>query len=86
MTYEDARRLGIKLVDSDYTIRVQTANGVLLYARSRVNSIRIGQVQVRNVDVLVAPKGALNITLMGMSYLKKLKTFKIERGRLILES
>ena len=86
LTADDARRLGFKPRKSDYNVKVNTASGVALYARSRVGSIRIGQVDVKNVDVLIAPKGALDITLMGMSYLRKLKTFKIERGRLILES
>lgn len=85
LTHEDARRLGLGLVAADYSVPVQTANGSLYYARAHISSIRIGQVRVRNLDVLVAPKGALNITLIGMSYLRKLKTIKVERGRLILE-
>nr|WP_321462278.1 TIGR02281 family clan AA aspartic protease [uncultured Cohaesibacter sp.] len=85
LTHEDASRIGLRFTKSDYKVRVSTANGVVFYARARVPTIRIGQVSVRNVDILVAPKGALDVTLMGMSYLSKLKSFKMERGRMILE-
>nr|WP_321448733.1 TIGR02281 family clan AA aspartic protease [uncultured Cohaesibacter sp.] len=86
LTHEDARRIGIHPNAADYKEPVRTGNGLQYYARARVSSVRIGQVRVHNLDLLVAPKGALSVTLMGMSYLRKLKTIRVERGRLILEN
>lgn len=86
LTYEDAKRLGLRLDRQDFRFGVQTANGTVRYARTRIRSIRIDQVEVKNLDVIVAPKGALGMTLIGMGFLGKLKTFRMERGRLVLES
>ncbi|WP_316858820.1 TIGR02281 family clan AA aspartic protease [uncultured Cohaesibacter sp.] len=86
LTNKDARRLGLAPQKSDYTAKVRTANGLVHYARAHVRTIRIGSVKVHDVDVLIAPEGALDQTLMGMSFLRKLKTLKMEHGRLILGS
>jgi aspartyl protease family protein len=39
---------------------------------------------VDDVDGLVLPEGALRGTLLGMSFLSRLKTFKVEDGVLYL--
>ena len=85
LTYEDARRLGIRLNKSDFKYPANTANGRVYYARTTLRSVRIGGVSRHNIDASVAPEGALSITLMGMSFLKKLRNFQFVNGRLILE-
>ena len=39
---------------------------------------------MRNVRALVARPGALEESLLGMSFLERLKSYAVERGRLIL--
>ncbi|PLW75839.1 retropepsin-like aspartic protease family protein [Cohaesibacter celericrescens] len=86
LSYEDARRIGVMPQKSDFKYAMSTANGRVYYAGAKIRSVRIGQAEERDIEVRIAPKGALNITLMGMSFLRKLKTFKVENGKLLLES
>jgi len=39
----------------------------------------------RNVAALVARKGALGESLLGMSFLERLQSYSVERGRLVLK-
>lgn len=86
LSYEDARKIGIKPRKSEFTHEVHTANGVSYAAFASVRSLRIGQVTVRNLKVMVAPEGALSISLVGMNFLRRLRSFQVEQGKLILES
>lgn len=86
LSYEDAKKIGLRPRASDYTIKVNTANGVGKAAPVTVREIRIGRISESRISGLVAPKGALSVTLLGMSFLKKLKRFEIQQGKLILEN
>jgi aspartyl protease family protein len=39
---------------------------------------------MRNVSALVARRGALEESLLGMSFLERLKSYTVERDRLVL--
>ncbi|WP_319530572.1 TIGR02281 family clan AA aspartic protease [uncultured Cohaesibacter sp.] len=86
LTYEDAKKLGLRPLKSDFTVPVNTVNGRLYNAEAQLHSVRIGEAEERSIRALIAPEGALGISLMGMSFLKKLKSFRISNGELILES
>ena len=49
-----------------------------------IDEIQIGRVIVKNVEASVSKDGALNVVLLGMSFLNKLKKFEIESDKLIL--
>jgi aspartyl protease family protein len=76
LPYEDAERLGFRLKASDFTVPVNTANGRAKVAAVRVKEVRIGDVVVQDVAAAVSEPGALRITLLGMSFLKRLKSFQ----------
>ena len=80
----DARRAGIMPLPGDYTVEVSTANGVVKAARARADLIRIGRIEVRDVDVLVLPDKALSISLLGMTFLNRLTAFRVDGGQLIM--
>ena len=63
-----------------------TANGSALAAEIRLDSIEVGPIVMRNVRALVARPGALEQSLLGMSFLERLKSYTVERGRLILSA
>lgn len=86
LSYEDAKRLGLRPKKSDFTDPVSTANGRTYFAPAKLRTVRVGQAEERNVPASIAPKGMLNVTLLGMSYLKELKRFEIRDGKLILEN
>jgi aspartyl protease family protein len=64
---------------------VQTANGVVRAAKARIPELRLQGIVVRDVEATVMPPGALNITLLGMSFLKQLKSFEMNGNTLILK-
>lgn len=80
-----ARRVGINLQESDFSARVNTANGMTRAAVATLEGMAIGKIYVPDVEVLVLDDHALDHTLVGMTFLAELKRFQIERGSLVLE-
>ena len=84
LTYDDADALGLRLRPSDFTARVQTANGTAAIAPVMLDRVSIGRVTVRNVRASVSEPGRLAKTLLGMSFLGELRRVDISQGRLLL--
>lgn len=84
LTAADARRAGVNTRGLDYAVPVNTANGDAVAAEARLDSVSIGPIVMRNVRALVARPGALDESLLGMSFLERLRGYTVERGRLIL--
>lgn len=84
LSYEDAASAGFHPGPSDYKYQVMTANGAARVARVRLTRVRIGNVFAYDVDALVADRGALSGSLLGMSFLAKLRSFSVESGTLAL--
>jgi aspartyl protease family protein len=84
LTAADARRAGINLAGLEYDAPVTTANGAALAAEVRLDQVAVGPILMRNVAALVARPGALEESLLGMSFLGRLKGYAVERGRLVL--
>jgi aspartyl protease family protein len=79
-----ARRLGFGVNSLDFRYQMNTANGKTDGARVILDRIEIGNVRVRQVDAFVLRDEALSGTLIGMTFLKKLKSFQVEDGSLTL--
>lgn len=79
-----ARRMGIRLRDFDFKYKVSTANGFTDVVRAEIDEITIGRVRVENVIASVARDEALNVVLLGMSFLQKLRKFEIANNELVL--
>jgi len=80
----DAAKLGIHPSESDYKVKVQTANGMSRAALARIDVIEIENIVVRDVVALVQPDEALKGNLLGMTFLSRIR-FVHDRGRLVLE-
>ncbi len=85
LTYEDAQRAGVFLRDRDFTMQMQTANGIAKAAPVTLERVSIGNITVRNVQAGVGEPGLLRTNLLGMSFLKRLNKFEIRSGTLILQ-
>jgi aspartyl protease family protein len=85
LSHEDAQIAGVRVGSSAYAERIATANGIVQAARVRFSEVRIGDISVRGVEALVLPPGKLSMSLLGMSFLKRLAGFEIAQGRLILK-
>jgi aspartyl protease family protein len=84
LTAADARRAGVNAGDLSFDVPVATANGAAMAAEVRLDRIAIGPIVMRNVPALIARRGALDESLLGMSFLERLKSYTVERDRLIL--
>lgn len=79
-----AARLGIFPRASDYTAKIQTANGTGKAARVTLNRVDINGITVRDVPAIVVPDDQLGVNLLGMSFLSRVK-WSHDRGKLVLE-
>lgn len=84
LSYEDAEKAGLRPHGLDFDIPINTANGVVKAARVTLRRVEVDNVRVRDVDGLVLPEGAMRGSLLGMSFLGRLSSFKIENGVLYL--
>ena len=79
-----ARRLGLRLKQSDFKYEVTTANGKVRAAQAYIERIEIGRVYANDVRAAILPDSSLNETLLGMSFLNQMKSFQISNGELVL--
>jgi aspartyl protease family protein len=83
---QDARKIGVDTALLDYDVRVTTANGSAMAAETRLDQIAVGPIVVHNVRALIARPGALAENLLGMSFLERLQSYSVERGKLVLKA
>ena len=79
-----ARRIGIRERDHRGTMRLSTANGTVTAPRVSIRSIRLDGIEVRDVTAAVMENGQLGGALLGMSFLKRLKSFSFQGNKLTL--
>jgi len=80
----EAARLGYHPRERDYVVRIHTANGEGRAAPVELEMVQVGDIIVRDVPALVVPDTALNVNLLGMSFLSRVKWVH-DRGELVLE-
>lgn len=82
LTPEAARAAGIDSGQLVFNQRTMTANGVAREAPVTLREIRIEQLSID--DVPAAVNENLRISLLGMSFLKRLKSFEMREGSLTI--
>ena len=85
LRYEDARALGLVFPGDRFDVGIRTANGDGKAHRIELRSVRIGPITLNQVEGLAVEQGALTTNLLGMSFLKRLSRFEVQRGTLVLE-
>ena len=86
LTAENAAALGLSPKDSEYSVRVSTANGTTVAAPVFLDSISVGDITVKRVSALVSRPGALFDNLLGMSFLSRLASYEVRGDRLVLRA
>lgn len=81
---EDARKAGIDTDALSYRVPVLTANGRTVAARVRLKHVAIGPLDRGNVEALVAQPGALTQSLLGISFLSRLRSYEFTGDTLTL--
>ncbi len=84
LSFEDARTVGLRPGSLTFDVPVSTANGITKAARVTLDEVEIDGVRVSDVQGMVMPEGAMSGSLLGMSFLSKLSSFKVEDGVLYL--
>jgi aspartyl protease family protein len=86
LSYEDAEGAGIHVQSNDFIWHSHTANGVVKVAPVTIDRISIGDITVRNVQGTVAEPGRMSTgTLLGMSFLNRLRRVEMRDGTLLLQ-
>lgn len=81
---QDAEKLGIDTTKLNYSIPVHTANGRSMTARVHLDSVAIGPLDRQKVEALIAKPGALTQSLLGMSFLSRLRSYEFSGDFLTL--
>jgi aspartyl protease family protein len=68
----EARRLGIEFTKGRKGV-AQTANGATPVYRIKLNSVKVGEIELLNVDAVVMDGGGLAQPLLGMSFLDRVE-------------
>jgi aspartyl protease family protein len=84
LTQEDAIDIGIDPAALAFVVPIRTANGMIKTASIKLDRIAIGPIERRDVPALVAPEGALDQSLLGLSFLDTLHGYAISGDRLVL--
>jgi len=84
LSYEDASSLLIFPLESEFTISVNTANGTARAAAARLREVQIGTIKLYDVDAIVAEKGVMQGSLLGMTFLSRLSRVEMASGNLQL--
>ncbi|TKT74900.1 TIGR02281 family clan AA aspartic protease [Aquamicrobium sp. LC103] len=80
-----ARRIGLDLASSDFRHEIDTANGRTRAAGAMIDRIQIGRIDLADVQAVVLEDSALSGTLIGISFLSRLKSYRVEQGALVME-
>jgi aspartyl protease family protein len=81
---EDAQKAGIDVSRLTFKVPVLTANGRTVAARVRLDTVGIGPLDRQKVEALVAQQGALTQSLLGMSFLSRLRSYEFSGDFLTL--
>jgi aspartyl protease family protein len=84
LSADTAAAAGIEPGDTMMPVMMQTANGTIAAQTATVREIRIGNVVARDVQVVVSPAFG-NMNVVGMNFLSRLKSWRVEDGVLILQ-
>lgn len=85
MSESTARRLGFTGNSLDFRYAVNTANGPTQAAQVTLDRVEIGGIRAEGVEAFVLKDEKLDGTLIGMSFLRKLKSYSVEDGRMLLK-
>ena len=84
LTPDDARAAGIFMQSLQYTESMGTANGEALAAQTSLRDIRLDQLFVSDVAAVVM-ENPMPVSLLGMSFLRRLNGYSIKDGVLTID-
>lgn len=82
---DDARRIGLDPAKLDYRHVAETANGLGSGAPFTADRLEVGSIQIQAMPMVVN-QADMSQSLLGMSFLNRLDTFRLEEGRMYLKA
>jgi len=84
LSQDTAKAAGLNLDQSPFPVQVMTANGAVMAHTSSVGRLTVGPIAATDLRVYVAQEfGTTDV--LGMNFLSRLKSWRVENGWLILE-
>jgi aspartyl protease family protein len=83
LTPEAASAAGLGSGDLHFTTPVSTANGQIRVAPVKLRELRLGQLVMEDVEAVVVDS-PMNVSLLGMSFLKRLNGYEMRDGAMIM--
>jgi len=84
LSYNDAKKAGIDVSSLIFDTPVTTANGTGRAAVVTLDQIEVGGIKRRHVSAFVADRGALQGSLLGMTFLETLSRYSVAGDKLEL--
>ena len=83
LSAEDASRLGMQPGALDFSVTFETANGIARAAPITLRELRIGSLELDDVNAAVM-ETPMAVSLLGMSALSRLDGYEVDGNRMIL--
>ena len=83
MSEDTAREAGIEARDALVPVMLKTANGVVRAKTATVPELRFGTIVARGLPIVVSPAFG-DINVLGMNFLSRLKSWRVEDETLVL--
>ena len=80
----DARAAGLQINRARTPYRLSTANGIVEAHGTTIREFRLGPIILHDVEAVVMPDEQLGKNLLGMSVLRRLRSFEVRDGALWL--
>jgi aspartyl protease family protein len=80
---DDARRIGVDVDALRYEDPAETANGLGYSAAFTADRLEVGAIRLEKFRLAVN-RTPLSASLLGMSFLRRLESFRVEKGALVL--
>lgn len=85
LTADDARDAGLNWNPADVSLIGRGASGDVYGVSAVIDNIELGGIAQRNVQAVIIPEG-LDTSLLGQSFLSKIKSVEIVDGQMALEN
>jgi len=84
LQYEEAVRLGFRPESLTFKDRITVSDHKVKAAKITLGTVRIDAITVLNVEAAIAEKGAIETSLIGLSFLDRLSVVALKDGTLVL--
>ena len=83
LSADDARRIGFRDHQLDYSLAYRSANGIVRGAPVQLRRLRIGQIEMYELPASVNEVN-IGISLLGMAFLRRLEGYEVSGDRLVM--